>query len=108
MKTGGTNFQKQTIQARTLASHPSGPSGPMQPQGGGAPIDWKQGMYQGHFPQQPYPSQTMVAPMAMGPYSMIPPAQPFGMVSRYTYNVYMYSIFGIPVVTYFISVRLNL
>ncbi len=73
VRTGGNNFQKQGIQARTLTSQDSMKSG------SGAPVDWNKSMYGGHFPQQ-YPTQSMGPPAGMG-YGMMPPPQPFGMVS---------------------------
>lgn len=81
VRTGGNNFQRQGIQARTLTSQDSMKAGA----GAGAPVDWNKSMYGGHFPQQ-YPSQPMGPPTMMGPpammgYGMMPPQQPFGMVS---------------------------
>ncbi|XP_064404665.1 phosphatidylinositol-binding clathrin assembly protein-like isoform X2 [Halichondria panicea] len=79
VRTGGNNFQRQGIQARTLTSQDSMKAGA----GAGAPVDWNKSMYGGHFPQQ-YPSQPMGPPTMMGPpammgYGMMPPQQPFGM-----------------------------
>ena len=53
VKTGGPNWQKQTLQASTI---PPGPS--MQH---GKSADWSGGMQAGHFPMQPSPQ-----PMMMG------------------------------------------
>jgi len=73
VRTGGTNFQKQSLQARTLE--------PMAGSTTGASVDWNKGMYGGHFPQQYPTAQPMMGPPMAAP--MMAPQYPVMMQQPY-------------------------